>query len=77
MLRKQLGGIEIRKRRHDEVDPKLARGIIVDRLVSLGFTTRELEATGRPLERAPGVKVVKNEDDEEKARRKRIKNETA
>lgn len=76
-LRERLGGIEIRKRTHDEVDQKLERRTVVDRVASLGVASRELQATQEPLSRALGVEVVKNEDDDEETRSKRIKSETA
>ena len=77
ILREQLGGIDIRKRRHDEVDQKLKRRTVVDRVALLGVAARELQATQEALSWALGVEVVKNEDDDEETRSKRIKSETA
>ena len=62
-LREQLRGIEIRKRGNDEVDQKLVRG-------------EEARARVEALKQAWGLKVVKNEDDEEETRSKRIKSES-
>ena len=72
-LRKQLGGIDIRKRRHDEVDQKLERRTAVDQRTA----AREVKASAEASERLLGAKVVKNEDDDVEARSKRIKSETA
>ena len=76
-LREQLGGIAIRKRRHDELDQKLERRTVVDRVASLAVAARGLKAHQEALYRALGAKVVKNEDDEEETHSKRIKSETA
>ena len=61
-LREQLKGIEIRKRVHDEVDEKLVRA-------------EEARAKVEALKQVWGLKIVKNEDDDEEARSKRIKSE--
>ena len=76
-LREQLGGLEIRKRRHDEVDQKLERRTAADGFGSLLVKAEELKPTIEALDRALGVKAVKNEDDDEETRSKKIKTETA
>ena len=76
-LREQLRGIEIRKRSDDEVDQKLERRTAMDRMASLGDIRREIKPTLEALNRALGVKAVKNEDDDEKTPNKRIKSEAA
>ena len=73
ILREQLGGIAIRKRRHDELE----RRTVVDRVASLAVAARGLKAHQEALNRAFGAEVVKKEDDEEETRSKRIKSETA
>ena len=62
-LREQLRGIEIRKRGHDEVDQNLVRA-------------EEARARVEALKRVWGLKAVKDEDDEEDTRSKRIKSES-
>ena len=75
-LRKQLGRIEIRKRRHDEVDQQLERGTAAGSSGSLLVKAEEARARVEALKQVWGLKVVKNEDDDERTTSKRIKSES-
>ena len=77
-LREQLGGIEIRKRRHDEVDQKLDSRSTLDQLKSSkDAPTRDLNLVVEALTASREMKLVKKEDDEEEGRGKRVKSGTA
>lgn len=66
-LREQLGQIEIRKRRHNEVDQKLD-----------SRSTSDQHASLREVARRHGMNIAKTEDDdEEEAPNKRIRSGTA
>ena len=77
-LREQLGQIQIRKRRRDEVHQELDVRLLSDEYASLRGVARQVEAAAEAQSPTHGMNFVKNEDDdEEEAPSKRIRSGTA
>ena len=76
-LREQLRGIEIRKRRHDEVNQEFDNRSASELLTpSRDASTREPNLVVQALTPARGMQLVKKEDEEEERRGKRVKSGT-
>ena len=77
MIREQLGGMAIRKRRHDDVDQKFDNPPILDpRKSSRDASTSDLNLVVEALTPSRGIKLVKNGDFDEEGRSKRVRSGT-